>query len=374
MKKILLAVCAVVLMGCARSTRMTLHYEGLTSDELYLSVAEIGRPIGQVTDTLHLEDGRATYTFDNETPIAVWLMPRDFLFDEQIEGGVRTLRNGGGFMELFLAPRECVTLHAQSCGAHVTAEVQGSILNREVVAVRNERNPLLGELYTAAQSGDYVTMMQTGPKMTAQLTAYIEANPANEGAAYALSQLDKECLPIYFDKVDAVAFEGLLSPLKEPLQLAAEGQRVLEGAKETIAEGREAPDFTLPNLAGESVSLRSLRGKWVVLDFWGSWCGWCIKGFPRMKEVYAKYSDRMEIVGIACKDQEEPWRAAVEKYELPWLQLFNAQDLRPTESPMHCYGVEGFPTKIILSPEGVIHRIFVGESEDFYRALEQALK
>ena len=362
------------MMGCARSTRMTLHYEGLTSDELYLSVAEIGQPIGQVTDTLHLKDGRATYTFDNETPIAVWLMPRDFLFDEQIEGGVRMLRNGGGFMELFLAPRERVTLHAQSYGAHVTAEVQGSILNREVVALRNERNPLLGKLYTAAQSGDYVTMMQTGPKMTAQLTAYIEANPANESAAYALSQLDKECLSVYFDKVDAVAFEGLLSPLKEPLLLAAEGQRVLEGAKETIAEGREAPDFTLPNLAGESVSLRSLRGKWVVLDFWGSWCGWCIKGFPRMKEVYAKYGDRMEIVGIACKDQEEPWRAAVEKYELPWLQLFNAQDLRPTESPMHCYGVEGFPTKIILSPEGVIHRIFVGESEDFYRALEQALK
>ena len=374
MKKLLLAACAIAMMGCARSTRMTLHYEGLTSDELYLSVAEIGQPIGQVTDTLHLEDGRATYTFDNETPIAVWLMPRDFLFDEQIEGGVRMLRNGGGFMELFLAPRERVALHAQSYGAHVTAEVQGSILNREVVALRNERNPLLGKLYTAAQSGDYVTMMQTGPKMTAQLTAYIEANPANEGAAYALSQLDKESLPVYFDKVDAVAFEGLLSPLKESLQLAAEGQRVLEGAKETIAEGREAPDFTLPNLAGESVSLRSLRGKWVVLDFWGSWCGWCIKGFPRMKEVYAKYGDRMEIVGIACKDQEELWRAAVEKYELPWQQLFNAQDLRPTESPMHCYGVEGFPTKIILSPEGVIHRIFVGESEDFYRALEQALK
>ena len=372
MKKWLLVACAAALMGCARSTRMTLHYEGLTSDELYLSVAEIGRPIGQVTDTLHLEDGRATYTFDNETPIAVWLMPRDFLFDEQIEGGVRTLRNGGGFMELFLAPRECVTFHAQSYGAHVTAEVQGSILNREVVALRNERNPLLGELYTAAQSGDYVTMMQTGPKMTAQLTAYIEANPANEGAAYALSQLDKECLPVYFDKVDAVAFEGLLSPLKESLQLAAEGQRVLE-----VRYLRNYADLTPETLVADSLLATILephRGKVVYADFWGSWCGWCIKGFPRMKEVYAKYSDRMEIVGIACKDQEGPWRAAVEKYELPWLQLFNAQDLRPTESPMHCYGVEGFPTKIILSPEGVIHRIFVGESEDFYRALEQALK
>ncbi len=370
---LLIVFLTLVLGGCSRSTQMVLHYDGLANDAIYLSVAEVGKPIGQVTDTLLLENGCATFTFDTTKPIAVWLMPCDFVFDEPIEGGVRMLRNGGGFMELFLAPHEQVSLRARSHGTYVTAEVKGSALNREVVALRNERNPLLGELYTAAQNGDYATVMQLGPKMTAQLTAYIEANPAKESSVYALLQLDEESVAAYFDKVDAAAFKGALCPMKESLHYIAEGQKVLLGAKETIAEGREAPDFTLRNLANESVSLHSLRGKWVVLDFWGSWCGWCITGFPAMKEAYAKYDGRLEIIGIACKDTEENWRKAVEKYELPWLHLFNSQDINPSESPMYLYGVEGFPTKIILSPDGLIDGIFVGESEAFYQALERAM-
>lgn len=274
MKNWLLIVFLTLVLGsCSRSTQMVLHYDGLANDAIYLSVAEVGKPIGQVTDTLLLENGWATYTFDTTKPMAVWLMPCDFVFDEPIEGGMRMLRNGGGFMELFLSPHEQVSLRARSHGTYVTAEVKGSALNREVVALRNERNPLLGELYTAAQNGDYATVMQLGPKMTAQLTAYIEANPAKESSVYALLQLDEESVAAYFDKVDAAAFKGTLCPLKESLHYIAEGQKVLLGAKETIVEGREAPDFTLRNLANESVSLHSLRGKWVVLDFWGSWCG-----------------------------------------------------------------------------------------------------
>ena len=56
-------------------------------------------------------------------------------------------------------------------------------------------------------------------------------------------------------------------------------------ASQSIAEGQMAPDFTLKDLQGNDLSLSSLRGKYVVLDFWGSWCGWCIKGIPDMKEV-----------------------------------------------------------------------------------------
>ena len=54
------------------------------------------------------------------------------------------------------------------------------------------------------------------------------------------------------------------------------------------AEGM-APDFTLNDINGKPLALSSLRGKYVVIDFWGSWCGWCIKGIPKMKEYYAKY-------------------------------------------------------------------------------------
>lgn len=78
-----------------------------------------------------------------------------------------------------------------------------------------------------------------------------------------------------------------------------------------------APDFELPDLQGNPLKLSSLRGKYVVLDFWGSWCIWCIRGIPGMKEAYSKYKDKMEILGVDCQDTEEKWKAAVEEHQLP---------------------------------------------------------
>lgn len=364
----------LLLGGCSRPTRINLYYEGLSSDTIYLSVAPIEEQSGQVTDTLVLTNGKTRYWLDNETPASIWVMPRDFLFDERIEGGVRTLRNGGGFVELYLNAGEQTTLKAQSHGTHITGEIEGSQLNREVMALRNQLNPMLGELFTAAQNGDYATAMQIGPKLTAQCIEYVEANPTKESAVYALMQLDEASLAEAIAKADDTIFSGIFSPLKEKLTFVAEGQKIKLNAKQTIVEGAEAPDFTLSDTNGNPRSLSVLRGKWLVLDFWGSWCGWCIKGFPAMKEIYANHNDQMEIIGIACNDTEQSWREAIEQHQLPWLQLFNPSDLQPSKSPLYLYGVQGFPTKIILTPEGRIHKIFVGESEDFYREVERVMK
>lgn len=78
-----------------------------------------------------------------------------------------------------------------------------------------------------------------------------------------------------------------------------------------------APDFTLDDLKGKPLQLSSLRGKYVVLDFWGSWCIWCIRGIPKMKEYYAKYEGKFEILGVDCNDSPEKWKAAVEEHALP---------------------------------------------------------
>ena len=61
-----------------------------------------------------------------------------------------------------------------------------------------------------------------------------------------------------------------------------------------------AKDFTLKDINGNDLSLSNLRGKYVVLDFWGSWCGWCMKGLPDMKAAYEKHKDNLEILGIDC--------------------------------------------------------------------------
>ena len=131
-----------------------------------------------------------------------------------------------------------------------------------------------------------------------------------------------------------------------------------------------APDFTLKDLGGNPVSLNEFQGNWVVLDFWGAWCKWCIKGIPEMKAAYAKYKDLgFEIIGIDCGDTPETWKEAVKRYELPWVNVYNPENSKLTEE----YAIQGFPTKILVNPEGYIYEIFIGEDPQFYEYLDSIM-
>lgn len=131
-----------------------------------------------------------------------------------------------------------------------------------------------------------------------------------------------------------------------------------------------APEFTLKNLDNREVSLKDFRGKWVILDFWGSWCPWCIKGFPELKEAYQKYSGKLEIIGIDCRESEEDWKAGVKKYELPWVNLYNPEDSKLTEE----YAVPGYPTKVIIDPQGYIKNITIGHNPEFFNILSKLIE
>lgn len=78
----------------------------------------------------------------------------------------------------------------------------------------------------------------------------------------------------------------------------------------------------------------------------------------------------MEIVGICCGDTEEKWRNGVKKHKLPWTNLFNDKDNDITT----IYAISGYPTKILIDPDGKIVDVFVGESEDLYNRLDELFK
>lgn len=139
---------------------------------------------------------------------------------------------------------------------------------------------------------------------------------------------------------------------------------------ESEAQDAKAPDFTLNDINGKPLSLSSLKGKYVVLDFWGSWCGWCIKGIPAMKEYYAKYAGKFEILGIDCNDTPEKWKEAVAKYELPWLHVYYTRE----STVLADYQIQGFPTKIVIDPEGNVIKTIVGEDPAFYEFLDELFK
>jgi len=142
----------------------------------------------------------------------------------------------------------------------------------------------------------------------------------------------------------------------------------LEAAK-VIAVGSKYIDFAKKDINGNSFTLSSIKGKYVILDFWGSWCGPCRASHPHLKEVYEKYkSEGLEIVGI-CNEKKEDiaacersWKKAVKKDGMPWTQVLNNYDKKTTDL-VKLYAIEGFPTKIILNKEGeIFYRILGGKA------------
>ena len=88
---------------------------------------------------------------------------------------------------------------------------------------------------------------------------------------------------------------------------------------------------------------------------------------PDMKKYYEKYRGKFEIVGIDCNDSEQKWKKAVADNELPWINVKNeTKDATPQR-----YAVKGYPTKIVVAPDGKIAKIVVGEDPAFYTYLDE---
>ena len=200
---------------------------------------------------------------------------------------------------------------------------------------------------------------------------YVKAHPDQDAAAALIAELPEEL--DFLEPAAALLTERARNSVAANLYKTKLEKIQKEAAKHGAA-GSMAPDFTLMDINGKPLALSSLRGKWVVLDFWGSWCVWCIKGMPQMKEYYAKYQDKLEILGVDCNDTVEKWKAAVAKHELPWLHVYWDKDDENGDNPLELYHVDSFPTKIIIDPEGKLAKVVVGESAGFYDYLDEVLK
>lgn len=196
------------------------------------------------------------------------------------------------------------------------------------------------------------------------ISRFVEAHTDSYIGAFILAR--------YQAVIASDELEKLYNMLGTDQKSTAAGESIairIEGMKKAVT-GNQVGEFILNTPKDEPVAFSSFRGKYLLIDFWSSWCGPCKASFPHMKEVYKKYrSDQFEIVGISIDEDKSAWLKELNTQQLPWPQLLDNKKIYISE-----FAVTGVPTVYLISPEGKIMMKEIGFDKNGNGKIENTLK
>lgn len=176
---------------------------------------------------------------------------------------------------------------------------------------------------------------------------FVNANTNSLAAFYAASSLDQmRCEKELVDYADQIKGKFADNPAVQRFQ---KGIALIR----PISIGHKAPDFTVTSITGTPVKLSDYKGKYVMLDFWASWCMPCRAENPNVVKQYAAFKDKgFNILGISLDSEKAPWEQAVAHDKLTWTHV---SDLKKFDGPTErLYNIMAIPSNFIIDPQGVI--------------------
>lgn len=240
-----------------------------------------------------------------------------------------------GYRQL-LAPQEAVMKSLDARWANATAEEKkGSVLRDSLMAVAA---PVMEEKKKRQQE-------------------YIRQHPDSYFSLMALRDVAGN--PIDYNSISPV-FNGLTAAVKNT-RTGIDFAKRLNIAKATSV-GAPAPDFTQNDMSGQPVSLSGLKGRYVLIDFWASWCGPCRGENPNVVKAYQQYKDKgFTILGVSLDQNKEAWLKAIDADKLTWTHV---SDLKYWNNAVaQQYGIRSISANFLLDKDGkIIARDLRGEA------------
>ncbi|MDE6556800.1 MAG: TlpA family protein disulfide reductase [Duncaniella sp.] len=364
MKEIITGVFATLFIISSAGAQVSLNFKEMSPIEnkievVHIAISDLQKSRAErkeltIIDTLAVTS--PTLTFD------VARVPSQYIVEISPSASI-------GF---FTAPGERISIDINSIDP-LNYTLRGTELVEGIQAINDKTFPIRDRIMElrSEENADKDLLNSLYESYRKVFTDFITSNPESSAAPYAVLNLDPEDMGKAYMSLTDAARSSIVMPLVdaqyEHAMKSIEQSRKLDAFQSGDVE---APSFSLKDLEDKNIRLSDYRGKWVILDFWGTWCPWCIKGFHDLKEAYVKYAGKLEIIGIDCGDSQDVWRAGVKRFDLPWVQVYKPED---ETKILTDYYVQHYPTKVIISPEGKVLNLTVGENPEFFTTLNSLL-
>ncbi|MDR2271221.1 MAG: AhpC/TSA family protein [Sphingobacterium sp.] len=227
------------------------------------------------------------------------------------------------------------------------------VLSDMVKPLKNKADAISKQMMENAEAGNREANKDLGPKYSSAAKAieetevnFIATHPNSFASLIMISSQNGVENPNFEERFNK------LSPRVRSLSLAKDLLAQFN-AQKTVALGKHAIDFVMDDDSGNPVSFSSFKGKYVLLDFWASWCGPCRAEMPFIHEIYQKYKDKnFEVVAVSIDSKKEPWLKAIKEDNMSWVQLSDLKGYKNDAALK--YGVMAIPRNFLINPDGVI--------------------
>lgn len=337
---------AVVILGtqtCKTNNKTTITgtIEGAGNTELYITDDETMARL----DTLKLENGKFTYEKEIKEPTPFFLLLKP------------TNENMGGENAMLFADPGKMTITTK-VGDMMNMKVTGSKSQDDFAVYFKSAQPIIakGAELRARLEGNQNISEEDVQKAVDTITNLETENILRFINLHKSSPVSSF---LAYTKVatstDATEINKFLSALDEKGKKTAYGEKVLAAMKKSSSTsiGSPAPDFSLKTPDGKDVSLKSLQGQYVLIDFWASWCGPCRKENPAVVAAYNQFKDKgFTVLGVSLDEDGDAWKKAIEKDKLTWTQVSDLQGW--TSSVAQLYNVQSIPANFLIDKTGKI--------------------
>lgn len=340
----LTVVAATLVHGQRRAFTANGYIKGLPDGEVYLAYGSFNT---MKADTVLAKNGWFVFKGHVDEPCYAMLFTHDYSLK----------------VDLFLDAGN-ITIKGDISAVDETS-VKGSGIVNEYAAynklILDSRKPVQ-KIYeawmNAYQAGDSIKSnyyqqrfvaardSQSVAQANAQLK-FIQQHPGSYASAWELMhRIDGHSL-----QQGVALYNSLLPSIRQSRQGHEIAERIALLSK--VETGNAAPVFKQASLDNKTISLADYKGKYVLLEFWASWCGPCRAEIPNLKNEYEQFKNKgFDILSVSLDDDKAKWKGAIEQHKMPWMQV---SDLKGWKNEVaRLYGVTAVPANFLIDPAGVI--------------------